>query len=81
MDNLEKIIQIIRNISPMEQAEIHADTHLIESGIIDSFDMLSLVMDLESEFRAGIGLDEVLFENFETPAKILELLVRKSEEA
>lgn len=81
MDKMAKIIEIIKNISPMEETEIGPDTDLIASGIIDSFDMLSLVMDLESAFNAGFGLEEVLFDNFETPAKILELVERKGEGA
>ncbi|KXO14758.1 phosphopantetheine-binding protein [Peptoniphilus sp. GNH] len=74
MSNLEKIIQIIKEVSPMGDENIEADTELIESGIIDSFDTVSLIMELNDEFEIEIGVEEILPENFETPEKILALV-------
>ncbi len=74
MKNLEKIIEIIKEVSPMGAEDIDGDTELLDSGIIDSFDTVSLILELNEEFEIEIGVEEILPENFETPEKILSLV-------
>lgn len=74
MTNLEKIIEIIKEVSPMGAEDIDGDTELLDSGIIDSFDTVSLILELNEEFEIEIGVEEILPENFETPEKILSLV-------
>lgn len=74
MKNLEKIIEIIQEVSPMGAEDIDGDTELLDSGIIDSFDTVSLILELNEEFEIEIGVEEILPENFETPEKILSLV-------
>lgn len=74
MKNLEKIIEIIKEVSPMGAEDIEGDTELLDSGIIDSFDTVSLILELNEEFEIEIGVEEILPENFETPEKILSLV-------
>lgn len=74
MTNLEKIIEIIKEVSPMGAEDIEGDTELLDSGIIDSFDTVSLILELNEEFEIEIGVEEILPENFETPEKILSLV-------
>lgn len=74
MKNLEKIIEIIKEVSPIGAEDIDGDTELLDSGIIDSFDTVSLILELNEEFEIEIGVEEILPENFETPEKILSLV-------
>lgn len=74
MTNLEKIIEIIKEVSPMGAEDIEGDTELLDSEIIDSFDTVSLILELNEEFEIEIGVEEILPENFETPKKILSLV-------
>lgn len=74
MTNLEKIIEIIKEVSPMGAEDIDGNTELLDSGIIDSFDTVSLILELNEEFEIEIGVEEILPENFETPEKILSLV-------
>ena len=68
----KKIIEILREINPYEQ--IDEDTMLIESGILDSLSILSLVTQLEEEFAIEIVDDAITAKNFATVSEIVQLV-------
>ena len=74
MTNLEQAIAILKDVTPDPDADIQEDTELIESGIIDSFDTVSLILELNDAFDIEIGVEDILPENFETPDTILQLV-------
>lgn len=74
MTNLERVIDILKDVTPDPDADIEKDTELIESGIIDSFDTVSLILELNDAFDIEIGVEDILPENFETPDTILQLV-------
>lgn len=74
MTNLERVIDILKDVTPDPDADIQEDTELIESGIIDSFDTVSLILELNDAFDIEIGVEDILPENFETPDTILQLV-------
>jgi acyl carrier protein len=55
----------------------HDTDPLIESGIIDSFGIMSLLSFLEEKFSIQISTEELLPENFETVATISALVDSK----
>ena len=58
-----------------KKAELHLDsTSLVSSGILDSLDIMSLIMDLEREFEIEIDPEDVLSENFESVDAITALV-------
>ena len=69
---MEKILEIIRDLVPGKT--VTGDTKLIEDEIIDSFDLVALVGELNDAFNIQIGVNSVTPENFETPAAILALV-------
>jgi acyl carrier protein len=50
---------------------------LVESGIIDSFGVMSLITFIEKEFGISLSGDDLIPENFETVAAIGDLVDRK----
>ena len=48
--------------------------NLIEENIIDSFEVVNIVMELEEEFDIEIDAEEVVSENFETVDAITTLV-------
>ncbi len=52
---------------------------LIDSGIIDSFGIMSLLSFLENEFSIQVSGDDLVPENFESISTIASLIGRKSE--
>ena len=50
---------------------------LIESGIIDSFGIMSLIAFMEKEFGVRLSSDELMPENFENITAIANLIENK----
>ena len=73
----EKIIEILTDLRP-EFDFTEEGVNFIEEGMIDSFDMVSLVDELEEQFGIKIDGVDVIASNFSTVANI-EALLKKSE--
>lgn len=71
----EEIISILNDLRP--EFDFSDDVNFIEEGMLDSFDVVSLVDELESQFNIKINGTDVIAENFSTLDKI-EALVKKS---
>ena len=69
---LETIIDIITDISGADEGEIEADTELFDEGILDSFGVVQLFVQLESH---SVRLDVAEYDRSQisTPAKIAAL--------
>lgn len=70
---VEKIIEILSDICGADEGEITADTELFEEGILDSFGLVQLMVELE---QLGKALDfaSLQREDVSTPAKIAALM-------
>jgi acyl carrier protein len=53
---------------------------LIDDGIIDSFDIIAIVSELNEEFDVQIPIDELEPDNFNTVEAIYELIIKLQEE-
>jgi len=71
----EQIIKILTELRP--EFDFTEEKDFIEEGMLDSFDVVSLVSELEEAFGVLIDGTEILPENFSTVASI-EALVNKS---
>ena len=71
----EQIIKILTDLRP--EFDFTQDVNFIEEGMLDSFDVVSLVSELEEAFGVLIDGTEILPENFSTVESI-EALVNKS---
>ncbi len=68
----EQIMEILRDIT-MEQID-DRNKDLLASDILDSFDIVKLVVALEDAFDITIDADFVLPEKFRTANTIIELV-------
>lgn len=71
----EKIIEILTDLRP--EFVFTEEVDFIEEGMLDSFDIVSLVDELETNFGIKIQGVDVIPENFSTLDKI-ESLLKKS---
>ena len=71
----EQIIKILTELRP--EFDFTEEKDFIEEGMLDSFDVVSLVSELEEAFGVLIDGTEILPENFSTVASI-EALVNKN---
>lgn len=50
------------------------DTNLVSSGILDSFNLLHLILELEKNFEFVINLKKFNIKNFDTKKKIVSFV-------
>ena len=68
----EKIIAILNGLRP--EFDFSEPVNFIEEGMLDSFDVINLVNELDSTFVISIDGIDVLPENFSSLENIMELL-------
>lgn len=71
----EKIFEILTDLRP-EFDFAQEGINFIEEGMLDSFDLVALVTDLEQHFGVTIDGVDVVPENFETVEAIEQLIKR-----
>ena len=69
---MEKILEILNDIRLGIDWENEDD--FIENGLLDSFDMITLVGELNDVFNVSIGLEHLENENFNSVKAIAALL-------
>ncbi|WP_019671462.1 acyl carrier protein [Eudoraea adriatica] len=70
----KKILDFLTEIRP--EFDFAASTNFIEEGMLDSFDIVSLVASLDEEFGISIDGTEILPENFSNVDSIYQLLIK-----
>jgi len=75
---MEELIAILQGLKP--DVDFEKETNLVTGGILDSFDVVSLVMELNNTFDIEITASDMVFENFDTAAAILALVERLQDE-
>lgn len=75
----EQIIKILTELRP-EFDFSQEGVNFIEEGMLDSFDVVNLVNDLDSTFGVSIDGIDILPENFATVESIEQLLKKNGAE-
>ena len=60
----------------MKPDELNDDTPLFSSGIIDSMDLLGMIILIEKEFSMKVTPGELSLDNFDSIGKILKFIER-----
>lgn len=69
----EQLLKILNDLRP--DVDFENEKALITDGVLDSFDIVSLVSELNAEFDISIGVEELEPENFnsiEAMEKLIE---------
>ena len=71
---MEKLIEIMQNLHP----DIDFETYegLVDDGILDSLDIVTLITDINDAFDVSIPAEEILPENFNSAKALWELIER-----
>ena len=73
----EKIVKILTDIRP-EFDFNQENINFIEEGMLDSFDLVTLVTELDETFGISINGVDIVPENFSSVDKIESLLKKKN---
>ena len=67
-------MQILDDLRP--DVDFSNEGRLIDDGILDSFDVISLVSEINGEFGVAINVTHVTPENFNSATSIFSLIER-----
>lgn len=68
----EQLMEILKELRP--DVDFAAEQELVDGGILDSFDIVSLVGELNEAFDIEINVEDLLPENFNSLEAIQELI-------
>lgn len=74
----EEILGIVGELRP--DVDFEVEKKLIDDSILDSFDIVTLVFELNEAFDLDIEVDELIPENFNSVEAMVELVQKKTEE-
>ena len=71
---MEALLNILSELHP--DVDFLAEEHLVDNQILDSFDIVTIVAEIDAEYDVQIPAEELIPENFNS-AKSLYALVQK----
>lgn len=72
---MEEIYNILKEIRPA--ADFRNSKNFIEDGLLDSFDIVSLVSAIEEKYKVNIVGESILVENFISAQAIKDLIKKR----
>jgi len=72
---MEQIYMILEDLRP--EFDFRGSSNFIDDGYLDSFDIVTLISEIEEKYSISIDGLDIVPENFET-AKNIEALIQKS---
>lgn len=76
---MDELMEILEEARP--DVDFHKEKKLIDDEILDSFDIISIVGDINDTFDVSISADELLPENFNSAEAIWDLIRKMKEQA
>ena len=75
---MDELLELLEDIKPT--VDFRTCTGLIDDGYLDSFDILSIVSELNDAFGIEISPVDIVPENFNSAESILAMIRRHQEE-
>lgn len=70
----DRVGSIIKKVKPLANLEDRTD--LIDSGILDSLALMSIITMLSEEFRIEIPIEDIMPENFNSLNSLSKMVMR-----
>lgn len=70
----EKILNFLSEIRP--ELDFSRSSNFVDDGLLDSFDIVQLVVSLDNEYGISIDGLDILPENFSSVKNITQLLIK-----
>lgn len=74
----EELMEILGRLRP--ELEFEKEDKLIDDGILDSFDLVSLIGEINDTFDVEVSFDDIEPENFNSAEAMLALITKLQEE-
>lgn len=74
---MEKLLEILTSLHP--DVDFTTTSDLVDDGILDSLDIVTLVTEIDAEFDVTIPAEEIVPENFNSAEALMALIERLDE--
>ncbi len=71
---MEELIGILQEIHP--EVDFDNEEHLIDSGILDSFDIVTIISEIADVFDIVVPAGEIIPENFNSARALYDMILR-----
>lgn len=75
---MEELMEILQDLHP--DVDFETEEHLVDDKILDSFDIVSLIAEINENFDIAITARDILPENFNSAKALYDLIQRLEEE-
>ena len=75
---MEALLKILTNLHP--EVDFETSTDLVDGKIIDSFDIVSIISEINDGYDVVIPAEEIVPDNFNSAQALYELIVRLEDE-
>ena len=75
---MEKLLTLLKEIR--SDVDFENEDKLIDNGILDSFDIVSIIAEIGEQFEVDISVDDILPENFNSVKAMYSLIERLQNE-
>ena len=75
---MQELLEILTDLHP--DIDYERETHLIDDGLLDSLDIVSLITEISEQFDVTITAKDILPENFNSARALFELIERLEDE-
>ena len=75
---MDKLLDILEEIRP--DVDFQNEKKLIDDEVLDSFDIISLVSELNAEYDIEININDLVPDNFNSVEAMMELINKLKEE-
>ena len=69
---MDKLIEILSEICP--NVDFRKEKALVDDGLIDSFEIVSIVAEIMDTFEVELDVDDLMPENFNSAEAMLQLI-------
>ncbi|MCD8197605.1 MAG: acyl carrier protein [Lachnospiraceae bacterium] len=76
---MEELLELLAELKP--EIDFGTEKELIDDGTLSSFDVITLIAELEERYAVEIPAEEIVPENFNSAEGIWKLLGKLKEEA
>lgn len=75
---MDDLLQILKGLHP--DVDFATCVDLVDGGVIDSFDIISLIAEIDNTFDVQIPAEEIVPENFNSAQALHALITRLAED-
>lgn len=75
---MEEILEILTDLHP--EVDFASCTTLVDSKILDSFDIVSIISEINERFDVAISAEHIIPENFNSAAALYALVQKLEDE-